>query len=97
MGRKDPQGFVLSWRTRLRYCRSRLRSRVDDKLKKATIKRLLPGIVDGQPSRAIWSSRAVRRAPTCGLSGLTGARPHDAALSTENTAWNGDFDMSLDM
>ncbi len=74
-------------------------SRVDDKLKKATIKRLLPCIVDGQPIPRDLVESAVRRASNrAGLSGYDWSKALTIACALYRKYKHGkeNFDMSLD-
>lgn len=74
-------------------------SRVDDKLKKATVKRLLPCIVDGQPIPRDLVESAVRRASNrAGLSGYEWSKALTIACALYRKYKHGkeNFDMSLD-
>jgi CRISPR-associated protein Csd1 len=74
-------------------------SRLDDKLKKATIKRLLPCIVDGQPIPRDLVESAVRRASNrVGLSGFEWSKSLTiaCALYRKFKYEKENFDMSLD-
>jgi CRISPR-associated protein Csd1 len=74
-------------------------SRLDDKLKKATIKRLLPCIVDGQPIPRDLVESAVRRASNrAGLSGYDWSKALTIACALHRKYKHGkeNFDMSLD-
>lgn len=74
-------------------------SRLDDKLKKATIKRLLPCIVDGQPIPRDLVESVVRRASNrAGLSGYDWNRALTIACALYRKYKHGkeNFDMSLD-
>ncbi len=74
-------------------------SRLDDKLKKATIKRLLPSIVDGQPIPRDLVESVVRRASNrAGLSGYEWSKALTIACALYRKYKYGkeNFDMSLD-
>jgi len=74
-------------------------SRLDDKLKKATIKRLLPCIVDGQPIPRDLVESVVRRASNrAGLSGYDWSKALTIACALYRKYKHGkeNFDMSLD-
>lgn len=74
-------------------------SRVDNKLKKATIKRLLPCIVDGQPIPRDLVESVVRRASNrAGLSGYEWSKALTIACALYRKYKHGkeNFDMSLD-
>jgi len=74
-------------------------SRLDDKLKKATVKRLLPCIVDGQPIPRDLVESVVRRASNpAGLSGYDWSKALTSACALYRKLKNGKekFDMSLD-
>lgn len=74
-------------------------SRLDDKLKKATIKRLLPCIVDGQPiPRDLVESVAGRASNRAGLSGYDWSKALTIACALYRKYKYGkeNFDMSLD-
>jgi CRISPR-associated protein Csd1 len=74
-------------------------SRLDDKLKKATIKRLLPCIVDGQPIPRDLVESVVRRASNrAGLSGYEWSKALTIACALYRKYKHGkeNFDMSLD-
>ncbi len=74
-------------------------SRLDEKLKKATIKRLLPCIVDGQPIPRDLVESAVRRASNrAGLSGNDWSKALTIACALYRKYKHGkeNFDMSLD-
>ncbi len=74
-------------------------SRLDDKLKKATVKRLLPCIVDGQPIPRDLVESVVRRASNrAGLSGYEWSKALTiaCALYRKHKQGKENFDMSLD-
>lgn len=74
-------------------------SRVDDKLKKATVKRLLPCIVDGQPIPRDLAESVIRRASNrAGLSGYEWSKALTIACALYRKYKYGkeNFDMSLD-
>ncbi|NOH03078.1 MAG: type I-C CRISPR-associated protein Cas8c/Csd1 [Chloroflexi bacterium] len=74
-------------------------SRLDDKLKKATIKRLLPCIVDGQPIPRDLVESVIRRASNrAGLSGYDWSKALTIACALYRKYKYGkeNFDMSLD-
>lgn len=74
-------------------------SRLDDKLKKATIKRLLPCIVDGQPVPRDLVESVIRRASNrAGLSGYDWSKALTIACALYRKYKHGkeNFDMSLD-
>jgi CRISPR-associated protein Csd1 len=74
-------------------------SRLDDKLKKATIKRLLPCIVDGQPIPRDLVESVIRRASNrAGLSGYDWSKALTIACALYRKYKHGkeNFDMSLD-
>lgn len=74
-------------------------SRLDDKLKKATVKRLLPCIVDGQPIPRDLVESVVRRASNpAGLSGYDWSKALTIACALYRKYKHGkeNFDMSLD-
>ncbi|MFZ5808291.1 MAG: type I-C CRISPR-associated protein Cas8c/Csd1 [Chloroflexota bacterium] len=74
-------------------------SRLDDKLKKATIKRLLPCIVDGRPIPRDLVEAAVRRASNrAGISGYDWSKTLTIACAMYRKYTHGkeNFDMSLD-
>jgi CRISPR-associated protein Csd1 len=74
-------------------------SRLDDKLKKATVKRLLPCIVDGQPFPRDLVESVVRRASKpAGLSGYEWSKALTIACALYRKYKHGkeNFDMSLD-
>lgn len=74
-------------------------SRLDDKLKKATVKRLLPCIVDGQPIPPDLVASVVRRASNpAGLNGYEWSKALTIACALYRKYKNGkeNFDMSLD-
>lgn len=74
-------------------------SRLDDKLKKATIKRLLPCIVDGQPIPRDLVESVVRRVSNrAGLSGYDWSKALTIACALYRKYKHGkeNFDMSLD-
>lgn len=74
-------------------------SRIDDKLKKATIKRLLPCIVDGQPiSRDLVESVVRRASNPAGLTGYEWSKALTIACALYRKYKSGkeNFDMPLD-